>query len=186
MTFFALLLSHLLGDFIFQPEALVLWKQKSWKGILAHVGIHLLMNAIFFLFFLQDLRVLGLLTGIVFLHFWIDYGKIFLEKKSKLFAALFFLDQFFHIAVLGLATFLMQQISMPLLTSWNHVPAYKTLFLSFFILAIFSTACIEIGKFQFLRRKNPKMKLEMNWQEMTIRFVVMCLTFLTVLLLFRP
>lgn len=183
MTFFALLLSHLLGDFVFQPEALVNWKQRSWKGILAHVSIHLVMNLIFFAFFLQDIRVIGLLLGVVFLHFWIDYAKIALDKKSHWCVALFFLDQFCHISVLVAVTWLMQNIAMPFSASWNHFQGSKAAFLIFFILAILSTSCVEIVRFQFQRQRKPHGVLTMNVQEMIVRFVVMSVTFGTVFLL---
>ena len=97
--FIKLLLAHILGDFLFQPDKWIKDKQRSGirsKYLYYHIGVHLLMLLIIFGF---DFKYwLGYLI-IIISHFVFDLIKVKLLKKENA-GYLFLLDQIAHLAVL--------------------------------------------------------------------------------------
>lgn len=102
MFFLKVLIAHLIGDFVLQPESWVKNKQdkkiKSPKLYL-HIGVHILL----LLFALQfNTKYIGGFFLIITTHFLFDLGKIYIQnKKNKRW--LFFIDQTLHIIILILA-----------------------------------------------------------------------------------
>lgn len=103
MIFIKLILAHLLGDFILQPNSWVAdkenYKLKS-KFLYFHVLIHIALNLIF----LWDLQLwwVAVLVGVT--HFIIDAAKLsFQTIKTK--KRWFFIDQLLHILVIAGASF---------------------------------------------------------------------------------
>lgn len=97
-----LILAHLIGDFFLQPQKWVKDKEKKklksvWLYV--HVAVHI---ALMFLI-VWDLTYTILILTIGLLHFIIDALKLILQRKKtkRLF---FFLDQFFHLAVILVLT----------------------------------------------------------------------------------
>ncbi|WP_312303604.1 DUF3307 domain-containing protein [Chryseobacterium sp.] len=103
MIFIKLILAHLLGDFILQPNSWVAdkenYKLKS-KFLYFHVLIHTVLSFIF----LWDLQLwwAAVLVGIT--HFIIDAAKLsFQTIKTK--KRWFFIDQLLHVLVIAGASF---------------------------------------------------------------------------------
>ncbi|MGN7864036.1 DUF3307 domain-containing protein [Chryseobacterium sp. 22458] len=103
MIFIKLILAHLLGDFILQPNSWVAdkenYKLKS-KFLYFHVLIHTILSFIF----LWDLQLwwVAVLVGIT--HFIIDAAKLsFQTIKTK--KRWFFIDQLLHVLVIAGASF---------------------------------------------------------------------------------
>ncbi len=101
------ILAHLLGDFVFQPTRLVLWKIKSNKGVFVHAFIHFVIN----LLILMPIIINGyfwliyIIFGISFLHFWIDKEKINYDLKHDKKVRPFIIDQLLHLLTILLAYF---------------------------------------------------------------------------------
>lgn len=98
MIFFNLILAHLLGDFILQPNSWVADKEmKKSKSIYLyfHVFIHIALAMLF----LWDLNLWWIALIIGFTHFLIDLAKLsFQTAKTK--RTWFFIDQIAHILVI--------------------------------------------------------------------------------------
>ncbi|MFT7297950.1 MAG: hypothetical protein ACI81S_000590 [Sphingobacteriales bacterium] len=95
-----LVLSHVLGDFIFQPLKWVKDKEKK-KHKSVYLYLHITIHAIILLLFLPlKLEYIGAILLITVTHFIIDLLKLNLSnsKNSKL---LFVVDQFLHLIVLA-------------------------------------------------------------------------------------
>ncbi|WP_313215285.1 DUF3307 domain-containing protein [Soonwooa sp.] len=107
MIFLPLILAHLLGDFVFQPNAWV--KDKEQKKLAStYLYIHVLLHTILSFVFLWNLHYwwIALLVGIT--HFVIDAAKLQFQKpKNK--RLWFFIDQFLHIAVIIALSLIIQQ-----------------------------------------------------------------------------
>lgn len=106
MILFALklLLAHVLGDFVLQPDRLV-EKKRAHRPHSIYLYLHIGVHAFFLLLLLQfDLRFwLGILM-ILFSHFLIDLLKLYLEPRMSN-AWLFLLDQMAHLLVLALVVY---------------------------------------------------------------------------------
>lgn len=99
MIFIPLILAHLLGDFILQPNSWVADKENK-KGGSIYLYIHVLLHTILAFIFLWDRNLwwIALIIGIT--HFLIDWAKLqFQNPKTK--RNWFFIDQIAHILVIG-------------------------------------------------------------------------------------
>lgn len=92
-----LVLAHLIGDFLLQPDKWVKEKEKN-KIKSRYLYYHILIHFLLLLAVTQFSFLLSLI--VVFSHFLIDTGKIYLEnRKNKKYA--FFIDQFLHFVVIA-------------------------------------------------------------------------------------
>lgn len=99
MIFIPLILAHLLGDFILQPNSWVADKENK-KGGSIYLYIHVFLHTILAFIFLWDRNLwwIALIIGIT--HFLIDWAKLqFQNPKTK--RNWFFIDQIAHILVIG-------------------------------------------------------------------------------------
>jgi hypothetical protein len=94
-----LLLAHVLGDFVFQPNSWIKEKEhKLHKSIFlyVHIGVHVLVMMVLLQFQMKYM------WGIVFIavsHFLIDLGKIkFQNEDTRI--GWFLMDQFLHLLVI--------------------------------------------------------------------------------------
>ena len=98
MIFIKLILAHLLGDFVLQPDSWVADKEKHTlksKFLYFHVLVHVVLSFIF----LWDLSLwwVAVLVGVS--HFIIDAAKLsFQSIKTK--KSWFFIDQLLHVLVM--------------------------------------------------------------------------------------
>lgn len=98
-----LILAHLLGDFVLQPDSWVKDKmQHTIRSVYLyiHVGIHFLLTWAFLGFQPVYLLGAGLIAGS---HLLIDLSKLLLQKRVSA-GWLFWLDQLAHIGVIGAVT----------------------------------------------------------------------------------
>lgn len=114
ILFLKLLLAHLLGDFVFQPESWVNDKEKNKlksKKLYAHILIHAVLLVVVIGFNLKEYW-LGLLI-IIISHYIFDLSKVYLQKK-KTKRIWFFIDQFLHILTLAFVTYTYSDIVVSL------------------------------------------------------------------------
>lgn len=132
-----LILAHILGDFVFQPNKWVVHKnEKKHRSI--YLYAHILIHAIALIIALQfNLKYWGGFLILLISHFFIDLFKINLTKKINA-ALLFFLDQTAHLAVIaGIVNYY-----TPFTTNWQIIYAPKTILL--FICLLLVTAVSSI------------------------------------------
>lgn len=99
MIFIPLILAHLLGDFILQPNSWVADKEHK-KGGSIYLYIHILLHTILAFVFLWDRNLwwIALIIGVT--HFLIDWAKLqFQNQKTK--RTWFFIDQIAHVLVIA-------------------------------------------------------------------------------------
>lgn len=100
MLFLKLVLAHILGDFVFQPDTWVKDKRKrrhKSPKLYWHLGVHTLTLLLVLQFNLH--YWLGILLMVV-THFAIDLGKLNAPKKMDG-KGLFFIDQVLHLLVIA-------------------------------------------------------------------------------------
>mgnify|MGYP000748709253 CR=1 FL=1 len=103
ILFLKLLLAHILGDFVFQPEKWVKDKEKKKvKSIKLyfHIDVHAFLLLLVLQFNLQEYW-LGFLL-IISSHFTVDLLKLYLQKKPTK-RYWFFIDQILHLLFLVVA-----------------------------------------------------------------------------------
>ena len=98
MIFLLLILAHLLGDFILQPDSWVAHKEKN-KLKSVYLYLHVFIHAALTFLFLWDLELWWIVSIIAVSHYLIDAAKLTYQKtNTKKFW--FFLDQALHISVI--------------------------------------------------------------------------------------
>ena len=105
MIFVLLILAHLLGDFILQPDSWVAHKEKN-KAKSIYLYIHVFIHAALTFLFLWNLELWWVVVIIGVTHYIIDAAKLIFQKQNnkKLW---FFIDQALHISViLGIVIYL--------------------------------------------------------------------------------
>ena len=154
LLFLKLLLSHILGDFVFQPEKWV--KNKEEKKIKSiklyyHIGIHAILLLLILQFNLKEYWLAFLL--IIVSHYLIDVLKIYLQKK-KTKRIWFFIDQILHILLLIIASSFYANFSFSL----ENIITEKSLLLLVFILLVVFVSAIIIKI--IITQWNPESKKE--------------------------
>jgi hypothetical protein len=152
--FLKLLLAHILGDFVFQPEKWVKDKEenkvKSIK-LYFHIGIHTILLLGVLKFNLQEYW-LGFLL-IIISHYTVDVLKLYLQKK-KTKRTWFFMDQITHISILLLASSFYVNFSF----SMENIITENNLLLLIFILLIVYVSSVIIKI--IITQWNPESKKE--------------------------
>ena len=117
MIFTKLILAHLFGDFIFQPNSWVSDKEnKKLKS--KYLYLHVLIHTVLSFIFLWDIQLwwVAVLVGIS--HFIIDAAKLnFQTIKNK--KRWFFIDQALHILVIAGISFYCKEFNFESLTDQN-------------------------------------------------------------------
>lgn len=105
MIFVLLILAHLLGDFILQPDSWVVHKEK-YKTKSIYLYIHVFIHAALTFLFLWNLELWWVVLIVGVTHYIIDAAKLIFQKQNnkKLW---FFIDQALHVSViLGIVIYL--------------------------------------------------------------------------------
>lgn len=93
-----LILAHILGDFLLQPNSWVNAKEEK-KGLAWQLYAHVFIHGLLSLLLLFDLTDWKLVTTIMFSHLIIDYAKLkFQKENSKI--MWFIIDQIMHLTVI--------------------------------------------------------------------------------------
>lgn len=117
MIFTKLILAHLLGDFILQPNSWVADKE-SKKLKSKYLYLHVLIHTVLSFVFLWDLQLwwVAVLVGVS--HFIIDSAKLtFQTIKNK--KNWFFIDQILHILVIAGVSFYFNEFNFDFLKDEN-------------------------------------------------------------------
>lgn len=102
MIFIQLILAHLLGDFILQPNSWVADKENN-KLKSPYLYIHVLIHTVLSLIFIWDLKLWWVAILVGASHFIIDACKLsFQNNQTK--KRWFFIDQALHVAVIGVVS----------------------------------------------------------------------------------
>lgn len=114
VLFLKLLLAHIIGDFVLQPNGWVRKRQESVWYLLLHVFVHLV---VLIALFISDLSTYWVLISVVTIsHLAIDSLKIWLEKRGVYMPALLFvIDQSLHLMVLVAVVFYQFNFSFDIL-----------------------------------------------------------------------
>ncbi|MBN9351677.1 MAG: DUF3307 domain-containing protein [Chitinophagaceae bacterium] len=98
ILFLKLLLAHLLGDFVLQPESWV--KEKELKKYRSpKLYLHVLIHFILMVIFTRDISLLPVILIISVSHLLIDILKVGFQNEHNR-RTLFFVDQVLHLLVL--------------------------------------------------------------------------------------
>jgi len=117
MIFTKLILAHLLGDFILQPNSWVADKE-SKKLKSKYLYLHVLIHTVLSFIFLWDLQLwwVAVLVGVS--HFIIDAAKLtFQTIKNK--KNWFFIDQVLHVLVIAGVSFYFNEFNFEFLKDQN-------------------------------------------------------------------
>ncbi|QTD37851.1 DUF3307 domain-containing protein [Polaribacter batillariae] len=154
ILFLKILLAHILGDFVFQPQKWVKDKEiKKMKSVKLY--FHMAVHAILLLLFLQfNFKEYWLgFTIIIISHYIFDVLKLtFQDKKSK--RTWFFIDQLLHLVVLVFVTSLYGEFSF----NFDALFTGKILLLLIGILLITNVSSVIIKV--FITQWNPENKKE--------------------------
>ena len=155
MIFIPLILAHLLGDFILQPNSWVADKEKK-KGSSIYLYIHVLLHIILAFVFLWDRNLwwIALIIGVT--HFLIDWAKLnFQTAKTK--RTWFFIDQIAHVLVIaGLSVFyfpyfrwedLFNATTLQLITAFVFLTVPSSILIKT-VISIWTPVTIEESKLQ--------------------------------------
>lgn len=113
MVFIQLILAHLFGDFILQPNSWVAEKE-SKKLRSRYLYLHVLIHTILSFIFLWNTQLWWVAVLVGFSHFIIDAAKLsFQTTKSK--KIWFFIDQALHIAVIAGVSFCFNEFNFDFL-----------------------------------------------------------------------
>ena len=123
ILFIKILLAHLLGDFLLQPNSWVVDKQ-AHQGKSMYLYIHTLLHFLL-LYILTDSHFIYYAVAIALIHGIIDYLKIKFQQPAT--ARIWFMaDQGLHILILAIAAILYQNIDLRLYSITNEFWIFAT------------------------------------------------------------
>lgn len=152
-----LFLAHFLADYPFQPGWLVVYKKKSFLGVVLHSLVHLVF-AVLILFPFWSQWEMWVSVAIIFVtHVAIDQSKVTLEKHyphSKYFG-LYLLDQLSHLLVISFVSlFFMGDWVISISGSVAQYYSDRTI-IHFVLILILSTYVYDITSWTYLNSKKP-------------------------------
>jgi type IV secretory pathway VirB3-like protein len=191
MILIYLFLGHFIADYPLQPNKLVAWKNRSWKGVSVHVSIHFLVTSLLLYIYLPTVAVILISLPVALIHFLIDSIKAAHERKHRHSALAYWVDQGFHflsliaVYLLG-AKFVLAQtrpviftgVTSPFLSLYAN-PAL----LIFLSLSIFITLAIEYSRYKD-RHKTTKNLAPLNKKAMIKRLFFLSLIYIGLLFMF--
>ncbi len=156
MIFLHLIIAHLLGDFVFQSNDLILKKYKSWVGTFQHVciiGIFTILSLFPYWHHKETWIVIGTIFGI---HFTQDCLKIaydihYNQKKST---KPFFADQILHTTLIFLLSPYLANLSALNLPDWLSGLYFSKVAAIYIMGAILFSYTYDITLYQFIRQKS--------------------------------
>jgi len=170
-----LILSHLLGDFVFQPSKLVLWKMRSFWGVLVHVLVHIVVMLIVLSPFIiaGNYWILLVIAIINFVHLLIDQAKISYDLKHDTKVIPFLVDQFFHFFTIFTTNFILDANKIKLSFPKNEFfTVYTDLKLVVFLsVMVFVSMVIEIFRFQKELEKDKTRRIKFRKKKMFDRMM---------------
>lgn len=99
MLFIKLILAHLLGDFIFQPNSWVADKERKKAGSI-YLYLHTILHFALIMILFWNLNLWSIAAIVAVTHFIIDLSKLQYQKPNTK-KNWFFIDQLLHILVIA-------------------------------------------------------------------------------------
>ncbi len=149
ILFLKILLAHLIGDFVLQPDSWV--KSKNRKEYHSpKLYLHLLVHAVVLALFLEfDTRYWLGYTVIILSHFLLDIFKIWTQRFRPHSRFMFMVDQILHILVIVLVVSFYEPVNV----SFEKVLTYPLLLLITCLVVVTFVAGVVVKV--FIARWNP-------------------------------
>ncbi|MBU1992593.1 MAG: DUF3307 domain-containing protein [Patescibacteria group bacterium] len=153
MPILHLILGHLIGDFLLQPDHLLHWKKRHITGALVHVLIHMMVYLLILFPYVQNNWTLLIILGIGVAHLIIDQVKVVGERTKKKYRLYFIVDQVAHLVTLAIAGLLIMYLDIATPQTYLFGKIYLNPFLSLlFSLGIFKYRVLPMYKVQKHRK----------------------------------
>lgn len=104
LIFIKLLLAHLIGDFILQPNKWVIHKEAN-KITSKFLYVHILLHFALYMLLLWDIAYWDIALLLTIGHLFIDIGKLYANPFFKNKSIPFFIDQLFHVILIYVCSF---------------------------------------------------------------------------------
>ena len=150
-----LVLAHLLGDFVFQPDSWVKHKrQKLSKSIYLYLHILVHFSLLMLLLQFQSKYFFGIFV-ITLSHFLIDIAKLYLEQKFKS-KVWFFINQLLHYSIIAIAvkSYFDYQLSIEKLYETSALSLLVCITLLIYVVAILLKIILAKWDFRTITQKN--------------------------------
>ena len=172
---FHLFLTHFIADFPLQPNKLVQYKKKTFKGVFLHCLIHLAVLIIILIPFLH-LKSVWIGIGVIFVtHNIIDQSKITLDKKNpRLTLPLYLLDQILHLLVIAIVAYYIGVVT-PNLPEWMSFYTDRSIVLYILILVLV-TYFYDVTRY-FIRSRKKKIKYKRDYMMMLRNVFIVSIAF---------
>lgn len=144
--FLILLSGHLIGDFIFQTDAVYAVKCKDYRGVLLHSLIVSIISSVMAAVFGRNILLgIWIFLATLITHFMIDMAKLKIKAKNAL---IFIADQVLHVAAAALLAYMLNAQAQP-----SHSIQRYLFFICF---AIVSTVAIKYFNITVYRTFNVR------------------------------
>lgn len=165
-------MAHLLGDFVFQPSKLVIWKISSKWGILVHCIVHFILLAlvVYPYLFLGNFYFLTAILFVTACHFFIDNAKISYDLRHNNKVGPFLIDQLLHFIAIALAASFLEKSAPAQLYSDPRL-------IIFLCLAIVIGPVVEVFRYQKARSHDAKAKFRPNIPNTLARLAIFTLIY---------
>ncbi len=191
MILIYIFLGHFIGDFLLQPNNLVAWKNKSWKGVAVHASIHFLVMSLLLYIYLPTVAIFLISLPVALVHFVIDSLKAAHERKSRHSFVAYWVDQGCHYTSLIVTYLIGGQYVLaqthPIFFSGIGGPLFSLYInpavLIFLSLAVFSTLTIEFSYYRD-RQKTSKNLSPLNYSGMFRRLLILSIIYISLFLLY--
>lgn len=132
ILFTKLILAHLIGDFVLQPNKWVLDKEEK-KAASKYLYFHVLIHVVVTMLLLWDFSYWKIALVILVTHYFIDLIKLYVNPLFENKSIPFFIDQVLHILVLYCCAYFdnlwLHTLDLIKLLDWNLITA--VVFVSF-------------------------------------------------------
>ena len=184
MVILHVIIAHLLGDFVFQPNKLIEEKYHSWLGL----SLHTLIVGIFFAFVLFPYwqhSFTWIATAILMAsHFIQDSFKVYINKNFNKKRSLtpFLLDQFLHLLVIILLGRGLMDLTFAPMPQWV-ISLYFYLPLTLFVLGLLiATFVFDICEYESQQRTHKNLVHKRDYLRIFSRAIIFSFVFLFVLM----
>ncbi len=188
MVILEIVLAHLLGDFVFQSNDLILKKYKTWRGTLEHVCIIATFTALFLFPYWQHNET-WMVVGIIFAtHFVqdvlkVEYDARYNQKKKS--TAPFFLDQILHLSLIVYLSTYFNNLEPLTLPNWVEELYFSKYLVTFWIGLVLFSYTFDITRYQFKRKHSKKgLQYHPDFPGIVKRLLLFSIAYVLFLLLF--
>jgi len=191
MIILYLILAHLITDFVLQPLKLIEWKIQSWKGVLFHVMVFVILSLFFLMPYAHHWQTWVAVIFIAGVHFISDQAKINIELRKDTKLGPFLIDQGIHLIsiVAGGYFIMMQNFTLPDTWFYENIYLNENIWV-FLILIIFFGYVIDIIIYEYHRKHSligkitgGKLPFHKNYTKMLQRIAVLSIVYILYMVL---